>query len=345
MRLATRILLGYWYLVILLLIIAVGAALGFHTLGANIGRVLTENFDSVRASTAMLESLERQDSAVLALLLGKGGEKETLRSSEAAFTEALGHARANITIAEEVTVIEDIESRFAAFTTARDQLLEAAPEYPLRAYEEEAFPKFEIVKSRVIDLLEINHQAMVEADRQAQAMALRRATTLGLLVLLALFSLAFLSRTMNRVLLERLDELAEVAEAIALGRFDRRAAADYPDELGAVARQLNAVLDRQQEFRSTTEGRTALYRELVVALLSALPGPAAVLGLDGRVLVSTLDPAGDNQLEKAAEKVSTTDRSADETELETEDGKVTLQLLRAGAERPIAWLATVTGSH
>ena len=345
MRLATRILLGYWYLVILLLIIAVGAALGFHTLGANIGRVLTENFDSVRASTAMLESLERQDSAVLSQLLGKQGARESLRTSEEAFTEALGRARANITIAEEVAVIEDIENRFAAFTAARDHLLEATPEYPLRAYEEEAFPKFEIVKSRVIDLLEINHRAMVEADRQAQAMALRRATTLALLVLLALFSLAFLSRAMNRTLLERLDELAEVAEAIAVGRFDRRAAADYPDELGAVARQLNAVLDRQQEFQSVTEGRTALYRELVVALLAALPQPAAVVGLDGRILVSTLDSAADEQLEKEAAKVSATDLSADRTEFDTQAGRVALRLLRAGAERPIAWLVTVTGSH
>jgi len=345
MRLATRILLGYWYLVILLIIIAAGAALGFHSLGNNIGRVLVENFDSVRASTAMMESLERQDSAVLALLLGKVGARDSLDASQETFRQALGRARANITIAEEVTVIEDIERRFAAFTDARDHLLEEAPEFPLRAYDEETFPIFEGVKSRVLDLLEINHRAMVEADRRAQATAMQRATTLGVLVLLALFSLAFLSRALNRILLERLDELATVAEAIAAGRFDRRAAADYPDELGAVAHQLNAVLDRQQEFQSVMEGRTALYRDLLVALLAAIPRPAAVIGLDGRILISTLDEATEDGIEKAASKVAASHQDVDEANLELETGTVELRLLRAGAERPLAWLATAAASR
>jgi HAMP domain-containing protein len=344
MRLATRILLGYWYLVILLVIIAAGAALGFHTLGNNIGRVLTENFDSVRASTAMMESLERQDSAVLALLLDKDGARNALEASEKSFRQALARARTNITLPEEDPVIKDIEQRFAAFAAARDQLLEATPEYPLRAYDEETFPKFEAVKAGVIDLLEINHQAMVEADRKAQATASQRATVLALVVLVALFSLAFLSRALNRTLLERLDELAEVAAAIAGGSFDRRAATQHTDELGEVARQLNAVLDRQQEVESTMEGRTALYRNLLVALLGALPRPAAIVGFDGRVLGSTLDAAADYLIEQAASKIPNIERGSGETEITTEHGTVGLTLLFGGPQRPLAWLATVAGS-
>ena len=259
-----------------------GAALAFHPLGDNIDRVLGENFDSVRASTAMIESLERQDSAVLALLLGKNDARHALEASEESFHQASARARANITFPEEEPVIEDIEQRFAAFAAARDQLLGARPEYPLRAYDED-FRSPRGRQGRRHHLLEINHQAMVEADRQAQATASQRATVLALLVLLALFSLAFLSRALNRTLLERLDELAEVAEAIAGGSFDRRAATQYTDELGAVARQLNAVLDRQQEVENTMVGRTALYRDLLVGLLGALPRPAAIVGLDGRI--------------------------------------------------------------
>ena len=341
MRLATRISLGYWYLVILLLITAAGAALGFHTLGSSIGRVLTENFDSVRASTEMMESLERQDSAVLALLLGKEEAGEALGASEAAFLEALARARANITIPEEVAVIEDIERGFSVFVDARDRLLEAAPEYPLRAYNEETFPAFESVKSRVLDLLNINHRAMVEEDRNSQATALRRATILALLVLLALFSLAFLSRALNRVLLDRLDELATVAEAIAGGSFDRRAASHHPDELGAVARQLNAVLDREQQIQNAMEGRTALYRDLLIGLLGALPRPAAVIGLDGRLLASTLDAGTNDDIEQAGARLSGIGRDVGEAALEVEVGTLQLRLLCVPTGRPLAWLATL----
>lgn len=341
MRLRTRILLGYWYMVALLVMSAAGAALGFHNLGNNIGRVLTENFDSVRASMAMIDSLERQDSAVLAVLLGKVGAREQVEFSENAFREALDRARSNITIAEEDSVITDIEDRFAAFTVARDELLGAPPEHPLRAYEEETFPRFEEVKDRVLDLLEINHQAMVEADRQAQGAALRHATTLALLVLVALFSLAFLSRAMNSTVLDRLDEMAELAEAIAAGDVDRRASASYPDELGVVARELNTALDRLQEAQGEAKGRITLYRELLIGLIGAFPGPSALLSLDGRLLASTFDEEVEARLAEAGSRLPFPDdgRSTPERLLDLGPTEIRLKLLRDSSTKPVAWLA------
>jgi methyl-accepting chemotaxis protein len=341
MRLTTRILLGYWYLVILLVIIAAGAALGFHGLGESIGHVLTENFESVRASTTMMEALERQDSAVLAALLGKNGAAEALDASEASFLQALARARGNITIPEEEGVIQGIEQRFAAFRSARDQLLGAAPENPLRAYDQETFPRFESVKEGVLQLLEINHQAMKEADRRAQHTASRRAMLLALMVLLALFSLAFLSRALNRTVLERLDELARVTEAIAGGSLDRRAAAQSSDELGAIARQLNASLDRQQQARAEVEGRVALFRELVIALLGSLPQAAAVLAPDGRILASTVSEDIEERLAAAWPGIPRLERGAGSGSIEVTLGAETLALrvLTGTADRPIAWLA------
>ncbi len=345
MRLRTRILLGYWYLVALLVISASGAALGFHNLGSNIDRVLTENFESVRASMFMVESLERQDSALLALLLGKEEARTALDASQVAFSEALDRARSNITLTSEIEVIDDIERSFQAFTRARDRLLEAAPEHPLRAYEEQTFPEFESVKSRVLDLLEINHQAMVEADRAAQNAAFRRAVNLAILVLIALFSLAFISRGMSSVLLDRLDELAAVAEAIAAGSFDRRASVALDDELGVVSRQLNAVLDRQQEHRGTMEGRVSLYRGLLMGLLGSLPRPAAVLGFDGRVLASTLDQDDEELLRRGPVGPLHPARDGGEIRgtIEVETTVFGLELLNSSEGRPVAWLVAPIG--
>lgn len=342
MRLATRILFGYWYLVILIIIIAAGAALGVHGLGNNIGRVLAENVESVRASTEMVESLERQDSSVLASLLGKSGAEDSLETSELAFRNALQRARANITIPEEKPVIEEIDRSFAAFTLARDELLGTSPSAPLRAYDDAIFPKFEAVKNGVLNLLEINHSAMVDADRQAQASASRQASTLALVVLIALSSLVFLSRALNRTILERLDELAAVAEAIAGGGFDRRAADHHTDELGAVARQLNAALDRQQRARMEIESRVAMYRNLVLGLLRNVPGRVALLGLDGRILASTFEEGAESRLTAISKMMPGPELSSDSVaqSFDIENETVNLTLLRGPAERPLAWLAT-----
>jgi HAMP domain-containing protein len=341
MRLATRILFGYWYLVILIIIIAAGAALGVHGLGNNIGRVLAENVESVRASTQMIESLERQDSSVLAAMLGKAGARASLETSELAFRQALRRARANITIAEETPVIEEIDRSFTAFVLARDELLGTSPSEPLRAYDDVIFPSFERVKNEVLNLLEINHRAMMDADRQAQASASRQASTLGLVVLIALSSLAFLSRALNRTILERLDELSRVAEAIAGGSFDRRAADHHLDELGAVARQLNAALDRQQEARMEIESRVAMYRNLVVGLLRDLPGPVALFGLDGRILASTFGEGADSQLAALSEEIPGPESVRDPVgrDVVFENEAVNVTLLRGPSERPLGWLA------
>jgi len=110
---------------------------------------------------------------------------------------------------------------------------------------------------------------MVEADHSAQRSA---AVHAAMHSLLALLSLALLSRAIRRNLLSRLGRIVPVSEAVAAGDMDRRAADDHPDELNLVARQLNAVLDRRyQELRGASESHVTLYREPVVDLLGAWP--------------------------------------------------------------------------
>ena len=223
MILRTRILLGYWYLALLVVVGAAAAALGFHALGSSIGTVLKENFESVQASMQMLDALERQDSAVLALLLGDSAYRAQLQQSELDFRTALRRAGSNVTIEAEQPILEDIETRYDEYTAARDSLLETRHERPLAAYEATTFPLFDTLKVQVYSLLDVNHQAMVQADRRAQRSARQRAMGYGLLVAVALLSLVVLSEALGRHVLSRLSELRSVAQAIAEGDRSRRA--------------------------------------------------------------------------------------------------------------------------
>jgi HAMP domain-containing protein len=342
MRLRTRILLGYGYLFLLLLLGAAGAALAFHHLGAEIGRVLEENFRSVRASMRMLEALERQDSAVLAALLGKDVGSE-LRTSEQAFRDALADARDNITLAEEESILSETEALFARYRQSRDQLLAAPLDRPLAAYEQQAFPAFEEVKAAVVRLLDVNHQAMVDADRSAQRAAGRRALVLALLVTLALLSLGFLSRALGRDLLDRLGELRAAALAIAAGDTHRRAETGRRDELGVVARALNEVSDRLQQTAATLEGRLAHQRQALLGILAQGP-PAALLGPSLDVLAATLPErhlrtVADGVARAAAEPEPLSE--IDLTTIDVADRRVVLRPLHTTDGRHTGWLATV----
>jgi methyl-accepting chemotaxis protein len=343
MNLRTRILLGYWYLVGLLVLSAAAAALGFHSLGTRIGTVLDENFESVRASMGMLEALERQDSAMLELLLGDAASRRQMEQAEAAFQESFARARGNLTIAKEAPVLQDIEHDYSAYRAARDTLLGVAPERPLAAYEATAYPLFEAVKKDVYELLDVNHQAMVDADQHARDAANLHALGHGVLVVLALLSLAYLSQGLERGVLRRLAELRDVAQAIADGDRSRRAVVGSGDELGVVARQLNGVLDQLAEAEGRLQGRLQEQRQLLLGMVAALDRPGAIFTLNGTLVASTLadhDLATAERGLTAVRAATSADEAAEVTE-EVDTQRVTARLLAADGVRPVGWLVTV----
>jgi methyl-accepting chemotaxis protein len=344
-KLHTRLLVAYGYLVGLVVIGAAGAALGFRGLGNDIGTVLEENFESVRASMEMLEALERQDSAVLTALLSPEASRDPVRVSEESFRRALERARQNVTLATESTVLDSIQARYGAYREARESLLAAAPDRPLRRYDAETYPLFEDVKAEVRQLLDLNHEAMLDADRVAQRSATRHAAAYAALVALALLSMGLISQGLQVHVFQRLDELHDVATAVSQGDLSRRAAANRDDELGLVANQVNQLLDRQQELGGMLQGRVARTGQLVAGLLGELPHPAAVLNLAGELVASTLQESrGEAVVRAMAARPELLQPDAEKLEAERElsvDGAAyRVTLVTVPGRRPVGWLVS-----
>jgi len=344
MKLYTRILLSYGYLVILVLVGAAGAALGFHSLGARIGGMLEDNFQSVRASMTMLESLERQDSAVLTGLLQKESQPQSLAAAEESFEDALKLALSHVTEEQERPLLAKIATSFEAYRKARDELLAAQVERPLARYEAECYPYFEAVKVEVRRLLDLNHQAMLRADREAQSAAATRAAGYALLTAIALVSLGLLSQSLRRHIISRLDDLRAVAEAVGQGDFRRRAAEDPRDELGSVASELNRLLDAHENLRGRLDAWQSRQRDLTIGLLQAYDRPVALVDLSGDLMASTLDKPSDQGVVRAARGARQALESADsldalrDREIDGDGRRYRFRLLLAAGQRPVAWL-------
>lgn len=348
MRIRTRILVGYSYLVGLLVLGAASAAIGFSQLGAAIDRVLAENVDSVRACIAMLESLERQDSATLRLLIEGLTRSDALEAADRTFNEALAQAADNVTIDGEVEAVTVIRSTAQRYREARTALLAADHERPLAAYESETFPRFNEVKTAVFALTEMNRKAIEGADREARRTARRRAILHGALVTIALLSLAVLSRELGRAVLGRLAELESTARHLAAGDLDRRLPTGIDDELGQVATVLNHLLDRQQQVTAASRGLVQQQRQLLLAVVAALPEPAAVLSRSGSLVASTLGDDLDTQLGAAAGLLSAAEEQAATTggpvQIECGGAEFSLTPLVAPTDRRVGWLARPAGA-
>lgn len=340
MNLYWRIILGYGLLFALLVASALGASVAFRELGQNIGLVLDENYGSIKASVRMIESLERHDSAILALLAEPDSSRDPLQRARNEFRSGLAEARGNITIEEERPTLDRIERDFTLYGQACGELLEQPGELSLATYESATQPLFRSVKDGVLRLMDLNHEAMIQADRSARAYAQARAAISGLMVALAALTVIPLVRSVSRNVLGRLQHLREVAEAIAGGDHMRRVSVDRDDELGLFGRQLNAMLDRQLELESDVHGRLAAERQLVLGLLNALPTPAALLTPAGRLVASTLPAtSGAALLGMLRDHPEVFSGNRARQALSREGAAFELCRLDAGGGRLVGWLA------
>lgn len=344
MTLRTRLLLGYGYLVVLILAVAGTSAFAFLHLSSGIDLVLDENFRTIRASMEMIESLERQDSETLAALLEGEADRSALDRLEGSFDAALRVAKRNVTEPEEPVVLERIEQDLAAFLAARNALIEERPAAPLAAYNRRVFPLFSRIKGEIFDLLEINQRAMIRAEREARETALQAGAVLGVLVAIGLVSFVILARAMQRTILGRIDELKRGIEAIATRDPRRRLREEGSDELMIVARRMNELLDRHQRVESRLEGQVRQERQLVLGLVERLGPQTAVYGLAGNRMAGTERP--DSSVRRWIRSVGRSrmegwepgGEGIDERIVEDEGSGPKVRLLAVDGVRPVGWL-------
>jgi HAMP domain-containing protein len=348
MTLRTRLLVGYGYLVGLLVATAGVSALGLQRFGFALDRVLSENVPSVRDAMDMTEALERQNAATFAVLLGDRTAGKALEAADDSFDAALARAQEHAFAEGEAALVAALRAESLDLRAARGRLIASSPATPLAAYEREVRQHSDVVKRGVLKLLGANLDAMHDADRKAREEALGFALGLASLVVVALLSLGFLSRALQRTILSRLTELKELGDAIAAGDRARRFRARRDDELGLLARHLNAALDSTDALQAQMEGRFNQQAQLLLGLLALRRDPAAVVGLDGDAIASTLPSRDEARVAALRERIRAERKGADPRvervvrRLEVEGGPgVTLELLVANRQRAVGWLVSL----
>lgn len=284
MTLRLRLLLGYGYLVALVLVAAGSALLGFLQLSSGIGTVLEENVKSIGAAMRMIEALERQHGATLAALLEGAPPGDELSEAVEEFREGLAVAVENVTEGDEPEILAGLERDYEAYRRACRELLAERPQGPAGAYERVASPHFREVKNGLFRLLDANHDAIIQADDRARQVALANGAWLGALVAVSLLSFVFLSRAIQSHILARLDHLRQGSEAVAEGDTRRRLLVRRDDELGRVAAAVDRLLDRLQQAEGRSRAEVRRERRLALGLLASHGPGAAVFDLDGRLL-------------------------------------------------------------
>lgn len=116
MGLRFKILSGFFILVVMLFVAGLGSIYELNSIGSSVQAILDENYKSIHAAKKMKEALEREDSGILLLLLGKWKEgRKIINTADSLFEEEITIAYSNITIEGEKAYLDSIKSKYANY--------------------------------------------------------------------------------------------------------------------------------------------------------------------------------------------------------------------------------------
>jgi two-component system, NtrC family, sensor histidine kinase KinB len=289
MTLRTRLLLGLSVFVGALM--ALGGSSTWHLwqMSALSERMLAENYDSVVAAQNMKESLERQDSATLFMLLGEWERAlPQMQEHRLRFDAAYRRAAGNITEPGEREILQAIGAardeyqrrvdRFVGDAKGRDRSALATREY-FDALE----PIFTELRGQCDRLLALNHGAMRRKAAEAAALARRWFLATLLLALALVLAGSWFAFVLSNSIVRPVRQLSLAAGRMAAGDLDSEVDVRAGDEIGDLAVQFNAMAARVRELRQSDLGKILVAQRTAEATVDSLYDPVIVTDAAGRV--------------------------------------------------------------
>lgn len=281
-----KILLGFAVMILILAGVVGWSIYNFEFFSNAINDILVENYRSIKASDSMVESIERQDSALLLLMRTPEEQgQEIFRRNEKEFYSWLARAEDNITIEGEGEILTKISDKYFNFISRFDQFYNASADRRWEIYNQELLPIFNEIKEDIRELREINRQAMVEAQQSANSRANQAIIyTLILALSVTVFSLIF-AFYLTKQILRPIKELEKGIQKVADRNFQQKVEVASEVEIGALADEFNEMISKLKEYEKINVKKLVMEKEKSEAVVNNLSGPLIVTDQDNKIVL------------------------------------------------------------
>ncbi|HOP03611.1 MAG TPA: hypothetical protein PL017_05675 [Tenuifilaceae bacterium] len=158
-----KILSGFLLLVALLFVAGTESIIEFNKLSNSFTELIEDNYKTIEASRTMLEALEREDSGILLIMLGKTAKGQSIiLSADSSFMAAFRTAKNNITESGEDIRIVRIEESYHTFKQKWQErfFLKSSAYDDIEFYSNDVHRTFLEVKHAVNELMSLNQNSM-----------------------------------------------------------------------------------------------------------------------------------------------------------------------------------------
>jgi two-component system, NtrC family, sensor histidine kinase KinB len=280
-----RIFFGLAPLFILLVAMGAYAVTLFAKLGNRVDVILRENFRSVLAGQQMKEAAERMDSA---LFFSLASEEERGRKLYAqnlpAFRESLRTELGNITLPGEAELAQKVKQLHETYA-ARAESFWATPDIESRRkmYFGEMLPAFTEIKDTAQEIIRINQDNMVQADRDARQLSAQSTRYMIFAIVAGIAGAIFFAARLQHSILQPIQALTAVSKELGDGKLDQVVPVASQDELGQLADTFNKMATKLRAYRQAMGDQVLQARQMTEITFSAFPDPIIALTSDGRI--------------------------------------------------------------
>lgn len=285
--LRSKILSGYGLVLLLLALMLLVSLVNLQRLGKASASILRENYRSIIAAEYMIDAMERQDSAMLLLLLEYGGEgRQQFTENVAVFMQWLARAKDNITIAGEAELVQTIERNYVSYLSFYESLAQEARSDPTQGrkfYHETVLPLFEKIRRACHDLRELNQKTMYGSSEEAQKVASRATLSLALTGTSALLVGLFFSLFLSNIIVKPLARVMDGIRAIEKGDYDIEVSAASGDELGRLSSDFNSMVKQLKRYRELNIGEIMAEKRKIETVIQTIDTGIVVVDTEARV--------------------------------------------------------------
>lgn len=304
-KLRSKVLTVYGLALCLIVAVIVWSLINMVRLGKAAEAILKENYGSILAAENMIDSIERQDSAILLLMLNYPDEStEQFRENENHFLLWLGRAKDNITIPGEEKIIENIDNGYSAYLVNFSSLQAMVRSDATKAaafYHETVLPSFKSVRDECIQLREINQQTMFSASNEASDVATRAFWSVFTIGSISVVTGLGFSLLLANLIVRPVHQIIDATRKISEGDYDVEIKSASRDELGAMAEDFNAMVRKLKAYRDLNLKQILSEKHKSEAIIRSIDDGLIVLNTE--LKIEDVNPAAAQILDKRPEEI------------------------------------------
>jgi two-component system, NtrC family, sensor histidine kinase KinB len=298
LMLRNKILFGLAPIFILLVAMGIYAVSLFTKLGGAVDIILRENFRSVLAAQNMKESAERMDSGLVFSVVGEEERGRQLYNENVPiFRRNLTAELNNITLPGEQELADKVAQLHEQYVKRAETFWASSdPNVRRKMYFDEMLPTFTAIKNTADEILRINQDNMLKADREARALSAKSTRYMIIALGAGLLMAAVFAARLQKSILRPIRALTASSKELGEGNLDQVVPVLSRDELGQLADAFNKMAGKLRAYRQVTGDQILQARQMTEITFSAFPDAIFVLTQEGKI--DFRNPAADRLFAK-----------------------------------------------